>query len=101
MAFSKQRVQGARHSHDIVEDEEVGDKVLVFDHLALFIPRIFRQEPSTAESNPLHEQIKRLAFIRCSLDCAAKLNIGNVLEEENRPHHAAQLPESKIQLVLA
>ena len=75
-------VQCTGHGNDVVKNEEVGNHVMIFDHYPLLVARIFRQDPSTTEGNRLHEQVERLAFICCCLDRAAKLNVGNVLEEE-------------------
>ena len=59
-----ERLQPFRHRHYIVKDEQVRDQMVVLDHFALFIARVFRQEAATAERDPLHEQVEHLAFVR-------------------------------------
>lgn len=84
-----QGVKRARHCHHIVEDEEIGDKMVIVDHLALFVPRILGQQTSTAEGDPLEKQVEGLAFIGRGLNGPAQLNAGNIFEQENRPDNGA------------
>ena len=53
--LSDQGAKCARHRHDIVEDEEIRDKTVILDHLALLVPRILGQKTSAAEGYPLHK----------------------------------------------
>jgi hypothetical protein len=39
--------------------------MVIFDHFALFVSHVFRQEPSAAERDPLNKEIEGLAFIGC------------------------------------
>jgi hypothetical protein len=68
MALCNELMDRLRHHDDVVKDEEVRDQVMILDHFALFVSRIFGQQPTAAEGHPLHELIERLAFVRRALD---------------------------------
>jgi hypothetical protein len=48
MTVGHQQLQRLRHGYDVMENEQIRDQMMVVDHFALFIPRVFRQEPSAA-----------------------------------------------------
>jgi len=83
-----QGVKCTRHGHDIVAYEEIGDKVVILNHLALLVTCILGQQAPTGEGHPLHKQIEGLAFISRGLNRPPQLNAGDVFEQEDRPDNA-------------
>jgi hypothetical protein len=45
-----------------VEDQEIGDEVVVFDELALLVANPFCGQCASAESDPLEELIETFAY---------------------------------------
>jgi hypothetical protein len=45
-----------------VEDQEIGDEVVVFDELALLIANSFCAQCASAEGDPLEELIETFAY---------------------------------------
>ena len=82
LAPGNQHLNRSRHGHDIVENEQIRGQMMVFDHFALFVPRVFRQEPTSTEGNPLNKEVERLALIRCPLNRTPEFDIGYVVEQE-------------------
>jgi hypothetical protein len=50
------------HGHNVVEDQEIGDEVVVFDELALLIANSFCAQCASAEGDPLEELIETFAY---------------------------------------
>lgn len=61
-------MQNAAQREDIVENNAVGDQVVVLDDLALLITMIGCDSAITAERDPLCESVESLALVRCRLD---------------------------------
>jgi hypothetical protein len=64
----------------VVENEQVRDEMVVLDHFPLFIPRVFRQQAASAEGDPLHKQVERLAFVRRRLNRPSEFNVQYTLK---------------------
>ena len=58
-ALGSEPVQLAGHHARVVEDQAVGEQVVVFDDLALLAAVVFGDDPTTAEGQPLDEVIER------------------------------------------
>ena len=53
----------ARHADWRVEDEQVGDEMVVLDHLVLFVACRRRHEPAASEPRPLRIAVEVLALV--------------------------------------
>ncbi len=59
IALCDQSFQCVAHGHNVMEDQEIGDKVVVFDELALLVPNSFCCQCSAAEGYSLKKLIER------------------------------------------
>jgi hypothetical protein len=39
--------------------------MMVIDHFALFVPRVFSPQSAATEGHPLNKEVERLTFVRC------------------------------------
>src|SRR3954470_2099266 len=67
-------VECARHADGGVEDEQVGDQVVVLDHLALLVALGRGGQPAAAERDPLGVAVEQLALVGRGLDHAPELD---------------------------
>jgi hypothetical protein len=51
MSVGHQQFQRFRHGDDVMEDEQIRSQMMVLDHFALLVPRVFSQEPAAAEGH--------------------------------------------------
>ena len=75
-------MQNAAQREDVVEDDAVGDQVVILDDLALLIAVMGRDRAITAERDPLREPVEGLALVSCRLDQCAQLRAAQVLQQE-------------------
>lgn len=78
----------------VVEDEQVGDQMVIFDHLGLFMLQIFTDNAIINKGNPLGKVVEFFAFIRSGIDAFAKLGIIVILKHESSSDSPSQFPES-------
>ena len=97
---SLEAVERVGHADDGVEDEQVGDEVVVLDHLALHVARGGGRQAAAAEGDPLGVSVEQLAFVG-DTDGAAQVSRSEVAKQEVRADCAAQLPEGEVDPVLA
>jgi hypothetical protein len=53
---------------EVMEDQAVGDQVVVLDGFALLVPAVLRDDAFAAEEGPLEEAVKGLALVGGALD---------------------------------
>ena len=58
-----QPFQCVAHGHNVVEDQEIGDEVVVFDELALLVANSFCGQCAAAEGDPLEKLIETFALV--------------------------------------
>ena len=73
----------------VMEDETVGHKVVVFDGLPLLIPAVLRDDAFAAEEDPLEESVEGFALVGCALDGRTQLRVRDVAEQEAGADDAA------------
>jgi hypothetical protein len=61
-----------------MEDEQIRSQMMVLDHFALFVPRVFSQQSAATEGHPLNEEVERFTFVRCCLNRPPKFDVGYV-----------------------
>ncbi len=83
-----------------MEDDHVGDQLVVLDHLALFVPQIFGDDPVATKHQPLREVIELLTLVRRGMNGAPELRVVQVLQQEQCADDSAQFPERKVKLIL-
>jgi len=64
MSVGHQQLQRFRHGDDVMENEQIRSQMMVLDHFALFVPRVFSQQSASAEGHPLNKEVERLTFVR-------------------------------------
>lgn len=69
--FSGELVEDSGLGMDVVEDQAVGDQVIVFDDLSLALTVVFCDLPATTEQNPLDEGVEGFVFVGGRLDHSA------------------------------
>jgi len=74
MAVSGKAVERAGHTNDGVEDEQVGDEVVVLDHLALLVALGGGRQAAAAEGDPLGVSVEQLALVGGSTDGAPQVS---------------------------
>jgi len=74
MSIRGEAVERARHADDGVEDEQVGDEVVVLDHLALLVALGGCCQAAAAEGDPLGVAVEVLALVGCGSNRASQLN---------------------------
>jgi hypothetical protein len=94
-------IQRARHADRRVEDEQIGDEVVVFDHLALLVAGRRSHEPATPEPRPLRIAVEVLALIGGGADRAPEIDRSDVAEQEGGADRAAEFAEREVEPVLA
>lgn len=72
-ALGLQFLHRQRHRLAVVEDHEVGDQVVVLDHLQLVVADVVG-----AEVGPLRELVEAFALVLRRLDGASKVFVGDV-----------------------
>ncbi len=95
-----QFLQGLGHGVAVMEDQQVGDQVVVLDDLQLVFAHVVLDGVG-AEVDPLGELVEALAFVLGGLDGAAQFRVADVIQQEGRAHHASEFPEGEVELVLA
>ncbi len=60
------------HADDGVEDEQVGDQVVVLDHLALLVARGCGRQAAAAEGDPLGVAVEQFALVGGGADGASQ-----------------------------
>jgi len=83
----------ARHTHQVVENQQIGNQMVVFDEFPLLVSHILCDDTVAAEGNPSHEFVKSFALGRGRLDLVPQFEICDVLQQEPCPHHAAEFPK--------
>jgi hypothetical protein len=78
-----------------VEDQAVGEQLVVRADLALLSAVVLGDEAAATEGEPLHEVVERLALVGRGLDRGAQVGIPEVLQQEARADGAAQLAEGR------
>jgi hypothetical protein len=76
-----------------VEDEQIGDEVVVFDHLALLVTGRRSHEPATPEPRPLRIAVEVLALIGGGADRAPEIDRSDVAKQEGGAARAAEFAE--------
>ena len=99
-AVGSESVQPAGHHARVVEDQAVGEQMVVFDDLALLAAVVFGDDPTTAERQPLDEVIEGLTLVGRRLDRRAQLRVPQVLKQEACPDRHAQLTKRQVQAIL-
>ncbi len=84
----------------VVEDQAVGDQMVVLDQLTLPVAVVLGDQPLATEEEPLNEAVERLALVGRGLNDAAKLGVVEVPQQEGGPDDTAQLLEGLIEPVL-
>ena len=92
---SDKAVERACHADDGVEDEQVGDQMVVLDHLALLVTRGGSRQAAAAESNSLDVSVEQLALVGGGADGAAQVGRSKVAKQEIRADRPAKHPEGK------
>ncbi len=80
----------ARHPLDVVQNDHVGDQLVVLDDLALLVADIFGNNALPAEEQPLREIVEFLALVGCRVNGAPELDVVDVLQKELCPDHPAE-----------
>ena len=62
ISLCDQPFQRIAHGHNVVEDQEIGDEVVVFDEFALLVANSFCGQCAAAEGDPLEELIETFAY---------------------------------------
>ena len=83
-----------------MENQEVRDQMIVFDEFSLLISRVLGDHAISTERDSLHELIEPFTFVGGRLNRAAKLGVGKITQQENRPDYSAQFSDAKVELVL-
>src|SRR5262249_10436150 len=81
--------------------QQICHQVIVFNKLTLLIAHVFGDHPLATEAYPLHEFVEGFAFVGGGLNQLAQFEVGDVLQQEDGPHHPAQFAKREVQLVLA
>ena len=85
---------------DVVQHNDIGHQVHVLD-LLLLLYRVVALQHRASEADPVEEVVVGLHLGRLRADAAAQISLGNVAQQEQRPHDPPQLAERAIQSVLA
>lgn len=101
VSFLSQLLQNTGERIDIVENQAVGNEVVVLDDFALFVTVVLGNETMSAESGPLNKPVERLTFVRCRLNQAAQVGIGHKAEQKSGSDGASEFTKSKIESVFA
>src|SRR5665213_93367 len=96
-----QPFQCVADGHNVVEDQEIGDEVVVFDELALLVANPFGGQRATAEGDPLEKLIETFALVGRGLDQPPQLNIGKVVEQKACTDSMTQFPKNEIKFTLS
>lgn len=83
-----------------MEDQAVGDQMIVLDDLALLITAVLGDDAFAAEESPFEKAVELLAFVS-GLDRGPQLLIGQVAQQKARPDRPPQFAEGQIEPVLA
>jgi len=83
-----------------VEDQQVGDQVIVLDDFQLLIPYVFLNTVS-GEVDPLGELVKAFAPIRRAVDYAPQFFAIYVFQKEAGTDDPAKFPKCVIQFVFS
>lgn len=92
--------QRPAHTLHVVEDDHVGHQLAVLDDLALLVLDVLSNDPLAAKEDPFHEAVILLALVGRGMNRFANLVVINVAQQEQCSNSLAQLPKSKVQLVL-
>lgn len=82
-----------------MQDYQVRHQVVVLDNFALLMPHVLGNDALSTEEQPLSEVVELFALVGGCVDVPAKFDIVDVIQQEHRTHHAAELAESEVQLV--
>ena len=84
----------------IVEDHQVGDKVVVLDDLELVVTHIVLNDVGT-EIGPLRKLVETLALVLRRVDCLPEFVVADVFQQEAGSYNTPQFTEGVVELVLA
>lgn len=99
-AFLIQVFQDLADRVDIVENQAVGDQMIEFNALSLLSSSIVGNDAFSPKERPFRKAIKRLTFVRRRLNRRAQVRIAQIVHQEVRSDHPAQLLKRLIELVL-
>ena len=71
VACLRELLENTAQLKDIVENQTVGDQMVVLDDLALLLSIIGGDHPLAAKRQPLRKPTKRLTLIGCRMDGSA------------------------------
>ena len=80
VTLARELMEQPREGVHIVEDEAVGNQVIVLDELALLVAVILRDRGIPREGHPLDEVVECLALVGRHLDGPSQLRIGEVAQ---------------------
>ena len=75
VTFLQQLSKSAGYGHQRMKGEQVGNEVIVFDKLPLFVAHIFGNHAIATEAHPLHEFVEGLAFVGGGLDYLSQFEV--------------------------
>ena len=78
--FCSEGIERAGHADGGMKDEQVGDEVVVFDHLALLVAGDRGHQSAAAERDPLGIAVEVLALVGRRLDHPPQLDRGQIAE---------------------
>ncbi len=76
VTFLSQLLQDTGERIDIVQNQAVGDEVVILDDFALFVAVVFGNQAVAAESRPLDELIEGFAFVGGRLNHPPDVGLG-------------------------
>jgi len=68
MPVDCETLQGLRHGHYVVINQQVGHQMVVLNELALLVPNTLGRQCAPAKGDPLHKLVKSLALVGRSLN---------------------------------
>lgn len=97
-AFGFQLLECLRHRVAVMENQQVGDQMIVlYDFQLIFAHIVF--DGVGAEIRPLGEVVEPFALVLGSLDGLTQLLVADIFQQEHRAHGSAQFAKGEVQLV--
>ncbi len=84
-----------------MEDQTVGDQMVVFDGLPLLIPAVLRDDAFAAEESPLEEAVEGFALVCGTLDGRPQMRVRDIAKQEAGADDSSKFAKGLIEAVLA